>query len=333
MRRPQTARPPPKLRAGGRPEKDRVFERPPRESEFLSWLFVAVWSGVIYVTIPFVRIGVRYVREEWGRETFTYGVTVAVVLAAAAGIALLLSSRRRSWAAYAWLLGVAGLVVYLTFDLQEDSPEEAVHYLQYGILSLLLYRAFVHRVRDVSVYAAATIAGSIIGMVDETIQWLTPKRYFGVRDIWLNFTAVALVQMALATGIRPRLVAGWPDGAGWQRLCRLGAVAVAVFGLCHLNTPERIAWYTAKIPVLGFIDYKDSLMIEYGYLHGDAATGWFRSRLTVEELRRSSRERAVEGAVILDGYRDRARYPEFLAHLHAGHRSLPARSPGSPVPP
>ena len=53
-------------------------------------------------------------------------------------------------------------------------------------------------------------------------------------------------------------------------------------------------------------------MFQYGYLHGDAATGLFRSRLTVEELRRLARDRDEEGARILDRYRDREQYLEFL---------------------
>ena len=289
-----------------------MFERLPRESEILSWSYVVVWSLIIYVTIPFVRIGVDYVRGEWGRESFTYFVAAVVILATAAAVILLLKSDRKPVACYAWLLGVGGVIVYLTFDLKAGSPEEAIHYLQYGLLSLLLFRAFVHRIRDISIYAAVTIAGTIVGMIDETIQWMAPDRHFGVRDIWLNFSAVALVQVAVAMGIRPRLISGWPDGVSWRRLCRLAAVAVAYLGLCHLNTPERIAWYTTNIPLLSFIDYKQSLMSEYGHLHGDTETGLFRSRLTVEELRRSSRERAEEGARILERYRDRERYFEFL---------------------
>ena len=89
-------------------------------------------------------------------------------------------------------------------------------------------------------------------------------------------------------------------------------MAVAYLGLCYLNTPERIAWYTAHIPLLNFIDYNRSLMTEYGYLHGDATTGLFRSRLTAEELRRFAKDRAEEGARILDRYRDREQYLEFL---------------------
>jgi hypothetical protein len=289
-----------------------MFDRPPRERELLSWATVVLWSGLIFVTVPFVRDATDYVRAQWSRESFTYGVSAVVILVSAAAVALLLKRRRTSVADYAWLLGIAGLVVYLTFRLEAGSPEEAIHYLQYGMLSLLLYRAFTHRVRDYSIYAAATIAGTIVGMIDETVQWMTPGRSFGLRDIWLNFTAVALVQAALAAGIRPKIVCGWPDGAGLQRLCRLGAVAVAYLGLCHLNTPDRIAWYTAHIPLLDCIDENRSVMVEYGYLHGDAATGLFRSRLTAEQLRRSARDRAEEGARLLDRYRDREQYLAFL---------------------
>ena len=184
--------------------------------------------------------------------------------------------------------------------------------MQYGVLSVLLFRAFTHRVRDYSIYFAAAITGTIVGMIDETIQWLTPGRYFGLRDIWLNFTAVALVQTALAAGVRPEIVSGWPDGTSLRRSCRLGAVAVAYLGFCFLNTPDRIAWYTAQLPGLDFIKYNSSIMTEYGYLHGDATTGLFRSRLDAGELRRLARARAEEGGRILERYRNREQYLEFL---------------------
>ncbi len=289
-----------------------MFERPPRQSEFLSWSYVVIWSGVVFVTIPFVRDWVKYVRGQWGGEAFTYAVTAIVILVLVAAVGLLLKLRRKSVASYAWLFGVAGLIVYLTFDLKAGSPEEAVHFVQYGVLSVLLFRAFTHRVRDYSIYFAAAITGTIVGMIDETIQWLTPGRYFGLRDIWLNFTAVALVQTALAAGVRPEIVSGWPDGTSLRRSCRLGAVAVAYLGFCFLNTPDRIAWYTAQLPGLDFIKYNSSIMTEYGYLHGDATTGLFRSRLDAGELRRLARDRAEEGGRILERYRNREQYLEFL---------------------
>jgi hypothetical protein len=253
---------------------------------------------------------VRFVREQWGSEAFTYGVAAAIVLAASA--ALYATRGRWSLSSCVWLLGLAGLLIYLTFGLADGSAEEAVHYVQYGVLSVLLFRAFSHRIRDVSVYAAATIAGTLVGMIDETVQWLTPGRFFDLRDIWLNFTAVALVQVGLAAGVRPGLISGVPGWSSLRRLCYLAAVTLGYLGLCLQNTPERIAWYATNVPGLGFIDPDQSIMVEYGHLHGDAATVHFRSRLTAEELRRSSRERAEDGGRILDRYRTREQYPKFL---------------------
>ena len=60
---------------------------------------------------------------------------------------------------------------------------EAVHYVQYGTLSILLFRAFSHRVRDYSIYGAVILTGTLAGMVAETIQWLTPGRVFDLRDV------------------------------------------------------------------------------------------------------------------------------------------------------
>lgn len=278
----------------------------------MSWAYVVLWSGIIFVTVPFVRGASTYVRDRWGPEVITYGVAAIVILVTVTVVGLLLKRRGTSLGAYAWLIGIGGLIVYLTFALKDGSPEEAVHYVQYGILSLLLFRAFAHRISDYSIYAAVAIAGTIVGMIDETVQWLTPGRYFGFEDIWLNLTAVALVQIAVATAIRPKTISGWPDGKGLRRLCYLGAVAFAYLGLCYQNTPDRVAWYTSTIPLLDVIDHNRSIMTEYGFLHGSAATGLFRSRFTEEELRRLDRERAEEGALILDRYLERAEYLEFL---------------------
>ena len=287
-----------------------MFDHPPKEREALSWTYAALWSGLTFAIVPFVRTGVDFVREQVGSGIFIYTVAAAVILATS--VALFLTRHRLSLGSSAWLLGLSGLLLYLTFGLGEGRAEEAIHYVQYGTLSVLLFRAFSHRIRDHSIYLASTLVGTFVGMVDETVQWLTPGRVFDLRDIWLNFTAVALVQIGLAAGIRPRMIAGAPGWESLRRLCFLGALTIGYLGLCHLNTPERVAWYSSHVPGLGFIDPDRSIMVEYGYLHGDAASGYFRSRLTVEDLRQSSRTRAEEGARILDRYRERDDYATFL---------------------
>jgi hypothetical protein len=281
-----------------------MFDRRPTQ-EVLSWVSVVLWSALIFATVPFVRLVTDQIDDDWEVYLFTYGVAVGTIVAAAIGIYLI--RRRRSVLSHVVLSGVAALIVFRTFELSSRNPVEAIHFLQYGFLSLLLYWAFSHRIGDYSVYAAAAAGGMIVGMIDETVQWLTPGRHFGMRDIWLNCSAVALMQVALAGGIRPRIISGWPGPTSLRRLCHLLAAAVAYLGLIHLNTADRIARYAPYIP---FVAADQVPMVEYGYLHRPAANIWFRSRLTADDLRESARRRAKEASRILDEYR--GRYSEFL---------------------
>lgn len=280
-----------------------MFDRPPRVREAISWGYAAFWAGLTFVTVPYVRVGVTYVTENLGESFFTYKVVTLVVMATFA-VLYLIRHRSTFWSSLC-LIGIAGLIIYLAFGLAGESPVEAVHYVQYGTLSILLFRAFSHRVRDYSIYVAVILTGTLAGMVDETIQWLTPDRVFDLRDVWLNFKATALVQIGLAAGVRPGLIWGLPGWANLRRLCYLSALTLGYLGLCLQNTPDRISWYSAHVPGLGFVDPTRNIMVEYGHLHGDEGTVSFRSRLTLEELRQSSESSAGDGALNLDDIHER----------------------------
>ena len=96
-------------------------------------------------------------------------------------------------------------------------------------------------------------------------------------------------------------------------LSRTALCALVLLGASALNTPPRIAWYADRVPALAFLKTNESVMLEYGYRYEEPETGVFRSRLTLEELRRADRERAQEGGPILAQYKERERYGEFLA--------------------
>ena len=179
-------------------------------------------------------------------------------------------------------------------------------------LGVLTYRALAHRFHDVSIYFSAAIICGIIGMLDEIIQWLTPGRYWGLHDVWMNFLAGSLVQIGIAKGLTPSIIRAVPSRQNLQVLCRLSMAAVVLLGFSLLNTPELIDWYADRLPYLGFLKTNESVMTEYGYLYTDPDIGSFRSRLSPSELRQSDRTRAKEAAEILDRYKNRDEYKEFL---------------------
>jgi hypothetical protein len=271
-----------------------------------------MWTVAIFLTIPLARTIQRFVARNWGDEIFSYAVLGFIAAGMVAGLSCISRGRSLLSRDSFWLLAVAIIFSGYTLKLGQGSPTEAVHFVQYGILGILLFRALSHRIHDSAIYLAAAIMGVIIGMVDEIIQWLTPERYWELKDIWLNLFAVTLVQIAISWGIRPGFLSRKTGRANLCMVCRLAIAAVALFGLCLLNTPARIAWYSERVPGLAFLKENASVMLEYGVLYEDPEIGVFRSRLSPAELEASDRDRAEEAAAILARFQSPELYRTFL---------------------
>jgi hypothetical protein len=277
-----------------------VLDAPPKESEGFSWIYVAFGVLVIYSTIPVARALRELVRENIGLKYFLY-ITVALVLLAGFLAFRNLNKRDLPLNAKLCLAGIFTAFLFYIYKLR-DIPEEALHIAEYGILGLLVFRALTHRIHDFSIFIVAVLVVGIVGIVDEYIQWLTPSRYFDLRDIRTNFVAGALAQLAIATGLRPSIISGMPSALSWSRVCYFSVVALALMTIGFMNTPERIAWYATKVPVLSYLMNSKSMMVEYGYIYDDPDLGVFRSRFTAEQLRQFDRDRGTEVAEILDRY-------------------------------
>lgn len=263
------------------------------------------------MTIPIARAMQELVARHFGNEIFTYIVISAILVAFLISALHLYRKQEAAYANYSWLVLITAIFLGYTVKLGQKSPSEAVHFIQYGLLGILVYRALSHRFQDFSIYIAAMLICGIIGIIDEFVQWLTPKRYWGLRDIWINFFAAVLVQVAIAKGLKPKFIAGWPNRMNLRFLCRLMLVALVLLGLSMVNTPHRIAWYADRIPWLAFLKENESVMAEYGDLYDDSDIGVFRSRFSATELEQTDRKRAAEASKILDRYRGRSEYRRF----------------------
>ena len=298
---------------------------------------------MIYATVPFVRTVREAFVARWPAELIAYGV-IAVVLGSTVTAIFILRGRQQhiSRADSLWLAVVAGAIVLWTRSLM-GQPEEAVHFLEYGALGVLLYRVFEERVPDPTVYVAATLTGLLVGTVDEVIQWLVPGRFWDFRDIILNTGAVALVQIAIWRLFKrpPRTV-----GLSSRRLvCRLAAAQVFLFTLCMAATPQRLNRIAEHLPLPERLTTGIDTICEYGFHHVVDDRTAFRSRLSSGELLRSDQDRAPKVARDLDASRGRSSFTksgttpvsdpfgyELRVHLFARNRNLQealAHEPGS----
>ena len=280
-----------------------VFER-------RDWLAVVGWSALVLATVPLARAIEGVVEGLWGERAFL----VAVLATIGAGLALVTRALRRvgrlSPGRSAWLVAVGTVYVTTTWSLR-DTPVEAVHFLQYGVLGALAFRALAHRIRDSGVYLAATGVAGSVGIVDEGVQWVLPDRYWDLRDIGFNFLGAALAQVAISGGVQPAGISGWPSAASVRRVCRIAGAVLLLLGACMFNTPPRIAWYAERVPGLGFLLDSPDPMFEFGHLYDVPELGRFRSRFAPAELAHADVERGPGAGPVLGRSND-GDYERFL---------------------
>jgi len=286
---------------------------PPKKTVF-TWLWVALCILAIYLVVPLARTIQRFVAAHWGRTLFGYGVLAATAVAFCAITSILVFRLKiRSPSNYAWLAAVAGLYVYFTLQLWR-APEEAVHFLEYGLLGFFLFRALSLSIRDKSIYATAFLIGSLVGIIDEILQWAMPGRYWDFRDAGLNSLATGLFQVALWKGIKPRVIGEKTSRKSIRRVSLLLAANLLLLGVCASNTPRRVAAYTKRLPFLAFL-VKEEPMYEFTQRHTDPEIGVFFSRLSLEGLKREDSESSDHWANILREWKERD-YALFLREHH-----------------
>lgn len=286
-----------------------------QEDEPTSWLWAGCWLLFIYITIPLARTIQEFVRDHGGSRLFLFATFAALGVA---GLAVIRAVRRGAVncrpGGMLVLGAILGVFASLTWSLREN-PEESLHFVQYGVLSLLVYRALRHRLSDPSIYLAAAMIGCLCGIADELIQWIVPRRFFDYRDIAINAVAVLLVQAAIAFGLRPPAVrAPWSRrGVTWAFLAAATNLLLLLF--CVNNTDALKATYTAWVPSAERIDETTA---SYGFQIVNPEIGSFYSRLTAEQLREQDRTRAAGVAEVLNRYKADRLYERFL-NTHPAH--------------
>ncbi|MXY15563.1 MAG: VanZ family protein, partial [Acidobacteria bacterium] len=97
-------------------------------------------------------------------------------------------------------LGVAA--AYLLVLVRMAIPTERSHLVEYGVVAILVYEALSERARQgrrVPVPALlALLITSLVGTLDEGIQWLLPNRTFDPVDILFNVLAAVMAVGASA---------------------------------------------------------------------------------------------------------------------------------------
>lgn len=230
---------------------------------------------VLVATAPFVGQLRNYLFDTFaGRAVMVLSAGFTLVGVVALGVAIY-RIRERRWIRYGGLVVVLALVwlqsVGFATDLATVNVVEKMHLLAFGLLALLLYRAW-HAMWDehpLDLLILPMFWVTVAGTLDEGMQWMVETRTGEVRDIWLNVVSGA-IGLLFAVCLDP------PKGLRWRLLdgrliCRSAALAIFALGLFV---------YDAHL----------------GYMIDDPEIGRFRSWHSPEELRQAAEERTQRWA-------------------------------------
>ncbi|MYA07754.1 MAG: VanZ family protein [Holophagales bacterium] len=153
---------------------------------------IALW---IVGSAPFLGRLTRWIQEEVDRSLLVIVPTILFWGAAAAFVVWIVRvSRRLRWRNYAALGAGALWAIVQATALARGRPEESalerMHLVLYGVVALLLYRAFLRGGRSAIAAAfSAVVLTSLVGLADEFVQWLVWTRVGDFYDCVLNASA------------------------------------------------------------------------------------------------------------------------------------------------
>jgi len=152
------------------------------------WTYVFAWGVCIYSTLYIVRPICEFLKKTTPFSFLTN--LLMVLLLAFLVIYLCIKIRIKSPLTY-FLLTIA--VSFYIYGLTKISyPEEKIHFIEYGFLAYLIYKALRIDLNKSFTHIGAFLLTSTFGWVDEGIQHLLPNRYYQIEDIFLNSLSGAL---------------------------------------------------------------------------------------------------------------------------------------------
>jgi hypothetical protein len=161
-----------------------------------------IYLGGIYATL-----GVMRQMTETLREAGLLRISVSVAFGLAAVGAAVLIARDPSSRSRGVLGALAGCaIIYTAVIWPMESPEEKLHFIQYGLLALLADQAAPLRWSPWARFVGSALFVAVAGWGDELIQGLLPNRYYDLRDVGFNAVAglLALGSLALVRFARAR---------------------------------------------------------------------------------------------------------------------------------
>ena len=145
------------------------------------WVLISIYILFIYVSLPFFPAFIKVLSSFISKELLNL---LSLVLSISFFLILSVWVYNKKYKLNQFLLIISPLLLLTYLSLSLDVWVERIHFIEYAVLGLLISRAIDVRTLHVIIYTGCLI--TLIGAVDEIIQWFLPNRVGDMRDVFMN---------------------------------------------------------------------------------------------------------------------------------------------------
>lgn len=135
-----------------------------------------------YLTLPFFGELLRFLDKTLGGQLLS--ALINSLLALSVLFSFIYFAKNNKKAYKRMILTFAVLAVGVAIAMGYEIPAERLHFLVYGIIGSLIFKATADTWRLPFLSSFALVSG--IGGGDEAIQWFLPNRVGDIRDVFMN---------------------------------------------------------------------------------------------------------------------------------------------------
>ncbi len=244
--------------------------------DYIFWLLIAVYTGIIYSTLSMVSVARKALVEKFGYGVFDSVYWVFGILGCVAAVYIIKKYKGRQLVRALAAFVIMGCV-YAHYLTGLEYAIERVHFLEYGLLGALVYAAVTRHINGVSGLIVSVCVIYWLGLGDEAIQWALPGRVGEVRDCILNaFSGV--LGMCVLVFLRQESVKGTDNSCG-RNLWAAGCLALTtVFTGLFLIMVHGFGYiHEGKVPgrIYSSLSVKDFAGINEGVSVSQKARGLY----------------------------------------------------------
>ena len=145
------------------------------------WGLIIIYVLFIYVSLPFFPAFIRTLRGFISKELLNL---LSLVLSISFFLMLSVWIYKKKYKLNQFILIISPLLLLTYLSLSLDVWVERIHFVEYAVLGLLISRAVNVRTLHGIIYTGCLV--TLIGAVDEIIQWFLPNRVGDMRDVFMN---------------------------------------------------------------------------------------------------------------------------------------------------